>query len=72
VAYSASAADLDVRKVGEQQSRKYQGKDFDLNPGGKFHYLFVDGHVELLQPEDTVGSGSLTSAKGMWTITSGD
>jgi prepilin-type N-terminal cleavage/methylation domain-containing protein/prepilin-type processing-associated H-X9-DG protein len=69
VAYSASAADLDVRKVGEQQSRKYQGKDFDLNPGGKFHYLFVDGHVELLRPEDTVGSGSLTSARGMWTIT---
>jgi len=25
----------------------------DLNPGGKFNYLFVDGHVETLALEDT-------------------
>lgn len=72
VAQSASAADLDVRKVGEQQARQYNGEAFDLNAGGKFNYLFVDGHVELLRPEDTIGSGSLNSAKGMWTITPGD
>lgn len=72
VAYSASAADIDVRMVGAQQARQYRGQPFDLNPGGRFHYLFVDGHVELLNQEDTIGSGSVTSARGMWTITQND
>jgi prepilin-type N-terminal cleavage/methylation domain-containing protein/prepilin-type processing-associated H-X9-DG protein len=38
----------------------------------RFNYLFHDGHVEALKIEDTVGSGTTTAPKGMWTITQGD
>lgn len=40
----------------------------ELNPGGKFNYLFCDGHVELLHPDETIGSGSYDQPKGFWTI----
>jgi prepilin-type N-terminal cleavage/methylation domain-containing protein/prepilin-type processing-associated H-X9-DG protein len=38
----------------------------------RFNYAFCDGHVEALKIEQTVGSGTLAAAKGMWTITAGD
>jgi prepilin-type N-terminal cleavage/methylation domain-containing protein/prepilin-type processing-associated H-X9-DG protein len=38
----------------------------------RFNYLFCDGHVEALKIEDTVGTGTLASPKGMWTVTRGD
>ncbi|WOO40066.1 type II secretion system protein [Rubellicoccus peritrichatus] len=34
----------------------------------EFNYLFVDGHVETLEPNATIGEGSLKSPKGIWTI----
>jgi prepilin-type N-terminal cleavage/methylation domain-containing protein/prepilin-type processing-associated H-X9-DG protein len=40
--------------------------------GKRFNYLFHDGHVQALKTTDTVGSGTLASPKGMWTMTSGD
>jgi prepilin-type processing-associated H-X9-DG protein len=45
--------------------------------GGRFNYLMIDGHVETLTPDETVGwsgtSGSAaTSHKGIWTIKAGD
>lgn len=39
---------------------------------GRMSYLFVDGHVEILQPSETVGTGSLDNPKGMWTINPND
>jgi prepilin-type processing-associated H-X9-DG protein len=39
---------------------------------GKFNYLFVDGHVQNLKAKDTVGTGSLTTPKGMWTLAADD
>ena len=44
---------------------------------GSFNYLMVDGHVETLLPEQTVGpagkAGSdMKTHMGMWTITQGD
>lgn len=39
---------------------------------GLFNYLFADGHVESLRPEATIGTGTMTSPKGMWTLTAGD
>lgn len=39
---------------------------------GTFNYLFVDGHVENLKPEATIGKGSLTNPRGLWTVKSGD
>jgi prepilin-type N-terminal cleavage/methylation domain-containing protein/prepilin-type processing-associated H-X9-DG protein len=38
----------------------------------RFNYLFHDNHVETLQIGQTVGSGTLTAPKGMWTVTPGD
>ena len=40
--------------------------------GGRFNYLFHDGHVSQLKTTDTVGTGTLTAPRGMWTITPGD
>ena len=34
--------------------------------GGKFNYLFVDGHIEFLDPKQTYGSGSMTDPRGIW------
>lgn len=44
---------------------------------GRFNYLMVDGHVETLLPDQTVGlTGSVSSNgnthKGIWTIKAGD
>jgi prepilin-type N-terminal cleavage/methylation domain-containing protein len=33
-----------------------------------FNYVFNDSHVEALQIEQTIGSGTLTAPKGMWSI----
>lgn len=38
----------------------------------RFNYLFHDGHVEALKIEQTIGSGTPTAPKGMWTVTQGD
>src|SRR5262249_10927513 len=40
--------------------------------GSRFNYSFCDGHVETLKIEQTVGSGTLASPRGMWTVTAGD
>lgn len=39
---------------------------------GKMNYLFVDGHVEVLKPSETIGTGSMDNPKGMWTINPND
>jgi prepilin-type N-terminal cleavage/methylation domain-containing protein/prepilin-type processing-associated H-X9-DG protein len=39
---------------------------------GGSNYLFADGHVQFLAVQQTIGTGSLGSPKGMWTITKGD
>jgi prepilin-type processing-associated H-X9-DG protein len=38
----------------------------------RFNYLFHDGHVSTLRITDTVGTGTPTAPKGMWTMTAGD
>jgi prepilin-type N-terminal cleavage/methylation domain-containing protein/prepilin-type processing-associated H-X9-DG protein len=38
----------------------------------RFNYLFHDGHVEALKTEQTIGKGTLTAPKGMWTVAAGD
>jgi len=35
---------------------------------GQFNYLMVDGHVELLLPEQTIGGRGGASGKNIWTI----
>lgn len=38
----------------------------------RFSWLFVDGHVQSLKGEDTVGTGTIYFPKGMWTLNPGD
>lgn len=38
----------------------------------RFNYAFNDGHVETLRLEQTVGSGTLTAPRGMWSAMPGD
>jgi prepilin-type N-terminal cleavage/methylation domain-containing protein/prepilin-type processing-associated H-X9-DG protein len=38
----------------------------------RFNYLFHDGHVQALRIEQTVGTGTTSSPKGMWTVMPGD
>ena len=65
VAFSASGSNVD----SPQQQMSGQP---DLNGDGKFNYLFVDGHIESLHPKQTIGSGSMTQPKGMWTVVEND
>jgi prepilin-type processing-associated H-X9-DG protein len=38
----------------------------------RFNYAFHDGHVAALKVEQTIGTGTLTAPKGMWTVATGD
>jgi prepilin-type N-terminal cleavage/methylation domain-containing protein/prepilin-type processing-associated H-X9-DG protein len=38
----------------------------------RFNYAFHDGHVAPLSVQQTVGTGTLTAPKGMWTVAAGD
>jgi prepilin-type N-terminal cleavage/methylation domain-containing protein/prepilin-type processing-associated H-X9-DG protein len=49
-----------------------QGNVFYKAHKGRFNYSFCDGHVESLKLEQTVGSGTLANAKGMWSAALGD
>jgi hypothetical protein len=40
--------------------------------GDRFNYEFNDGHCETLKLEQTIGTGTLTAPKGMWTARQGD
>jgi prepilin-type processing-associated H-X9-DG protein len=39
---------------------------------GKLNYLFVDGHVETLNPYSTIGSGNQTNPRGIWSYDPND
>ena len=39
---------------------------------GGWNYLFADGHVKWLLPENTKGTGNVYNPKGFWTIATGD
>ncbi|MCH2176472.1 MAG: DUF1559 domain-containing protein [Lentisphaeria bacterium] len=38
----------------------------------RFNYLFADGHVEGINPYDTIGTGDLKAPKGIWTANPDD
>ncbi len=58
--------------AGMRNVTRQQEHQAELNPGGKFNYLFCDGHVELLHPDETIGSGSYDKPEGMWTLDPND
>ncbi len=49
----------------------YGGAAYGLH-GKRFNYLFHDGHVQTLKYEQTVGTGTTSAPRGMWTVTGGD
>jgi prepilin-type N-terminal cleavage/methylation domain-containing protein/prepilin-type processing-associated H-X9-DG protein len=57
--------------VTTSSSQIYGKTAYNLH-GQRFNYLFHDGHVEILKVEQTIGTGTLTAPKGMWTVASGD
>jgi prepilin-type N-terminal cleavage/methylation domain-containing protein/prepilin-type processing-associated H-X9-DG protein len=52
-------------------SHNYGNDEYGIH-SKRFNYLFHDGHVQALKLEQTVGSGTLNSPKGMWTVKAGD
>jgi prepilin-type N-terminal cleavage/methylation domain-containing protein/prepilin-type processing-associated H-X9-DG protein len=40
--------------------------------GGRFNYLFFDGHAAIHKYTETVGTGTTNAPKGMWTMIPGD
>lgn len=40
--------------------------------GERFNYLFHDGHVQAQKVGETIGTGTLSAPRGMWTIATGD
>ena len=52
-------------------ARNYGNYQYGIH-GRRFNYLFHDNHVQALKMEETVGSGTLTAPKGMWSIAPGD
>jgi prepilin-type N-terminal cleavage/methylation domain-containing protein len=49
-----------------------QGLDLYKLHRNRFEYLFHDNHVEALATNQTIGSGTISAPKGMWTIAAGD
>ncbi|MBS3762936.1 MAG: hypothetical protein KGZ25_06495 [Planctomycetes bacterium] len=39
---------------------------------GRFNYLFTDGHVGTLDPDDTIGTGTQKAPLGTWTMETND
>lgn len=60
----------DISDPSQMRPEPETGKD--LNAGGKFNIVFVDGHVEALLPERTIGEGSIMNPQGIWTFTADD
>ena len=68
------ASDLyqtDAPASATSTSRNYGGKAYGLH-SKRFNYLFHDNHVEAIKMEQTIGKGTLSDPKGMWTIAQGD
>jgi prepilin-type N-terminal cleavage/methylation domain-containing protein/prepilin-type processing-associated H-X9-DG protein len=62
----------DLYQVDPAPDAKNFGNDQYGIHGQRFNYLFHDNHVQALKIEQTVGTGNVTSPKGMWTVRRGD
>jgi prepilin-type N-terminal cleavage/methylation domain-containing protein len=59
-----------------QTDSSASGKNYGMAQYGihskRFDYLFHDNHVQALKMEETVGQGTLSAPRGMWTVVAGD
>ena len=67
----ATAGDQTPYQIVTGGGKAYGASAYGLH-GKRFNYLFHDGHVSTLKTTDTVGKGTLTAPKGMWTVVAGD
>ena len=70
--YNYTHADCPAYQNAANVTTYYPG----VHSGG-WNYLFCDGHVKWLNPEQTLGPGGVLGCnnpgpRGMWTITDGD
>ena len=81
VAPRVNASGLDeLRQVDYSAPAQNPNSGTSVNQGAllykahrnRFNYVFNDGHVDTLRIEQTIGSGTLTIPKGMWTVVPGD
>jgi prepilin-type processing-associated H-X9-DG protein len=68
---SANQGNGEMYQIDPSDSEN-QGNALYLAHQSRFNYLFHDNHVAPLKIEQTVGSGTLASPKGMWTVAMGD
>ena len=76
---NASGVD-ELRQVDYSAPAQNPTSNISVNQGAllykahrnRFNYVFNDGHVDTLRIEQTIGRGTLTVPKGMWTVTQGD
>jgi prepilin-type processing-associated H-X9-DG protein len=74
-AYAGMLAQMDPAANLPAQGASAQvnmGKFLYRNHGYRFNYLFHDGHVQALTTNATIGTGTLQTPKGMWTVVAGD
>jgi prepilin-type N-terminal cleavage/methylation domain-containing protein len=63
---TATAQDPNVQTSVNQGGLLYKAHK------SRFNYVFNDNHVETLKIEQTIGTGTITVPKGMWTAAQGD
>ena len=68
-----------VAHANDQKTQTCSQPDVNIIHFDGWNYLFADGHVKWLKPESTIDlnssdglSATLSSPRGMWTITAGD
>jgi prepilin-type processing-associated H-X9-DG protein len=77
---SGATASSDLYQIDPSAGAQNPDSSGSVNQGSllykahknRFNYAFHDGHVEAHKIEETLGTGTLTAPKGMWTLTPGD
>ena len=65
-----SGLDANCFQIGVSEFN-YGAASYGLH-ASRFNYLFHDNHVQALKTTQTVGTGTISAPRGMWTMTQGD
>jgi prepilin-type N-terminal cleavage/methylation domain-containing protein/prepilin-type processing-associated H-X9-DG protein len=66
-----SSGDQTPYQIAVGGRQPWGAKAYGLH-GGRFNYLFFDGHVAIHKITQTVGIGTTNAPRGMWTMVPGD
>ena len=72
--YGAGQSQNCASFINPAENDGYSGCAGTLTPyhSGGWNYIFADGPVKWLRPDQTIGTGTGISPRGMWTITKND